>query len=256
LEVRNIDPKPDNDQNAGRVLGTVIRLVPPARHSPAPNPYRFLIDRALNQNPTRGKTSGPKGFSREQGCLSDSPQRSSAPKKSDERCTIGLRDDAGSHHNAGEAENRLSTSQRLEVDHAVFVGPPATHSNHQNAGNARTDSRNYPFSECQSAPSYPAPNPNEQNAEAAEATYPPSNSLFDKSGISSSSARPAPNSTEPTDLGTGFSRDHGLPPVTRGLSPIRGLRHLLSRFLDVVMEHSAFSDPSREMTNFGWRKRA
>ena len=199
MEVRNIDPKTDNDQNAGKVLGTVIRLVRPARHSPAPNPYRFLIDRALNQN-------------------------------------------------AGEVVDTHQSSHKLEAD-VVSVGPPATYLPYFIT---KDDSGNEVWWNPKSK-SYEVKN--HHNAEAVEATYPPSRTLFDM-GISSSSARPAPNSTEPTDLGTGFSREHGLPPVTRGLSPNRGIRHILSRFIDKIVEHSAYSDPSREMTNFGWRKKA
>ncbi len=188
MEIRVIDPQNPNEHHAG-VSGTVIRLVPPARHSPAPNPYRFLIDRAEKAD---------RDFSVPQfGRLS---LGNSALSASD------------SHQNAGEAVHRHLSSHKTEAD-IVSVGPPATNSNHH-------------------------------NARATEATYPPIDSLFGKYGISSSSARPAPSTEKTENLGTRLSpRD-------------RGIRHVLSRFIDVVIEHSAFNDPSREMTNWGWRKKA
>ena len=47
MEVRNIDPKDDSQlHHAGRVVGTVVRVIHPPQRLPAPNPYRFLIARA------------------------------------------------------------------------------------------------------------------------------------------------------------------------------------------------------------------
>ena len=293
MEVRVIDPKTDNDQNAGKVLGTVIRLVRPARHSPAPNPYRFLIDKALEAGKVDTVTEAECRVAKDQFCtnvrIAPDPSANEGVNKQwqdqkfgttkgifrneDQEAKGGLaqaglsgvsqRQATGqvqvvrprstpaslseSSHHAGEVVHR-HPSHKLDAK-VVFVGPPATSPYFITKDDSGKEVWWNPKSK-----SYEVKN--HQNAEAAEATYPPSNSLFDKSGISSSSARPAPNSTEPTDLGTGFSRDHGLPPVDRGLSPNRGVRHLFSRFIDKIVEHSAYNDPSREMTNFGWRKRA
>ena len=96
MEIRLIDS--ESHHHAGKIVGSPLKTISSNNRTTHkfseshdhPAPFSYLILRALNPNPTRGKTSGPKGFSGEHGCLSDSPPRS-----------IGLRDDAGSHHNAG-----------------------------------------------------------------------------------------------------------------------------------------------------------
>lgn len=58
MEVRVIDPKDDSQiHNAGKVVGTVIRVIHPHR-PPAPSPYRFLLKRALDQNAEERRSSG------------------------------------------------------------------------------------------------------------------------------------------------------------------------------------------------------
>ncbi len=288
MEVRVIDPKnPDEQHHAGKVLGTVIRLVPPARHVPAPNPYRFLIDRALNEEAGKAETvrveeKGNRLYNRVSTHAPD-PSTKEGEVKQWKHQKFGNREHRKSRNEdqeakGGSAQAGLSgMSQRQATGQVQVVRPrsiPASLSesshhaeerkssvvrvhpkpfesdfrgdssapNHQNAGIVRADSR-ATIPSCQSAPGYPAPNSNHPNAEAVEATYPPIDSLFGKSRISSSSARPAPNPTEPTDLGTRLSpRD-------------RGSRHFLSRLIDKLMEHSAYNNPDLEMTNWGWRKK-
>jgi len=275
IEVRLIDPKDDfQPHHAGKVLGTVIRLVQPTRHSPAPKsePFKFLIDRALNQN--AGGT-GPKLTESSANSSHETDRIFPSPPATYPSYFI-TKDDSGKEvwwnpksksyevkDGAGKAGRRLYSVGQESVKviasstEGTVVDSPAPDSQ-QNAGRARTDSRDSTLPISQSAPSYPAPSycvnngtviplDADQNAEAGRGSYPQlvaQTQLRVMRKISSSSARPAPNSSEPTDLGTRLSpRD-------------RGLRHILSRFIDVIMGHSAYNDPTKEMTNFGWRKKA
>jgi len=309
MEVRLIDPKDDfQPHHAGKVLGTVVRLVQPARHSPAPKsePFKFLIDRALNQN--AGGT-GPKLTESSANSSHETDRIFPSPPATYPSYFI-TKDDSGKEvwwnpksksyevkDGAGKAGRRLYSVGQESVKviasstEGTVVDSPAPDSQ-QNAEMVRTDSGIVippSLTASQSAPSHPAPSycvnngtvipldadhnagerrsavvrlhpnvsetvsecdssaPNHQNAEAGRGSYPQlvaQTQLRVMRKISSSSARPAPNSSEPTDLGTRLSpRD-------------RGLRHILSRFIDVIMEHSAYNDPTKEMTNFGWRKKA
>ena len=228
MEVRVIDPKnPNETHHAGKVLGTVIRLVPLSRHHPAPNPYRFLIDRALNQN---AGDAGPKLTHESSANSSHETDRifPSPPATSQEPYFL-TKDDSGNE---------------------VWWNPSAKtfeSRGHHNAGRTRTAfGKTEHLLESQSAPSSPAPN--HQNAEATEVTNPLLAQLQVMCKISSTSARPAPKSSPHSDKAEAI----GIQVSPRS----RGLRHILSKLIDKIVEHSSFNDPSMEMTNFGWRKKA
>ena len=127
----------DTSQNPDRSL-----IIP----GPATSPLSFLIKRALNPNPTRGKTSRPKGLA--QGENIGEP---------DAQATV-LRNEAGSHHHAGTAGVVLEPPTRsyepLFPPHS-FSGRPAPY--HLNAGRIGTDSKDATPLEVRSAPDSPAP---------------------------------------------------------------------------------------------------
>jgi hypothetical protein len=282
MEVRLIDPKTDNDQNAGRVQGTVIRVIHP-KHSPAPSPYRFLIKRALNQDSRAGKlvnrgrvlvrgeplvarkeTETELSDAGEQGWIGDSNLKSERLSFVGSVTSEGIPAASPDSHHAGETGRESFLANSSHETDEDFSSPPAT--NHQNAEIVRTDSRGSPR-ECQSAPSYPAPN--HQNAEVEGHTL----FLLRKTSseqTSSSQNFPPPASAPESQNQNAGNSEKFVPPGMESRSPcasrsskpmevIVGSHKFFSpfgRFLSYVLSKSAFNDPSREMTCFGWRKKA
>jgi len=302
MEVRLIDS--ESHHHAGKIVGSPLKTISSNNRTTHkfseshdhPAPFSYLIMRALNPNPTRGKTSGPKGFSREQGCLSDSPQRS-----------IGLRDDAGSQHHAG----RTRTDSRDVIPPSIAPGQSApsspapfsylrlktlesphhagtTEQEDGNAGN-QTVVRLHPvIPSDRASPTFyfgcpalflPSSGPHSilesQNADGTARSH----FLLSSKQISpvqNGSARTLPHrpsAPNSSDQNAGHSNGHS-PPRLIGLKPkllarspcaqfiqtgVIGMGKSASpfrRFLSYLWGKSAFSDESKEMTNFGWRKKA
>ncbi len=223
---RLIDPKSESSENAGRVQGTVIRVIHP-KHHPAPSPYRFLIKRALKPI-----------------------------------------------HHAGETGRESFLANSSHETDEDFSSPPAT--NHHNAGMARTDSRGSPR-ECQSAPSYPAPN--HQNAEVEGHTLfllRKTNCGIDSSCCSSQNFPPPASAPESQNHNAGNSEKF-VPPGMESRSPCASrsskqsevigsgksdspfrsfLSYLWSKFFVSPFLTSGFNDPSMERVNGKWRRKA
>ena len=149
------------------------------------------------------------------------------------------------HHAGGRSDSDCGT--------ASFPSdiPPAT--NHQHAEIVRTDSKDHPCHERQSAPSYPAPNSNDQHADGAAHVF----LHHRREGFPSKhqsyigTCPSAPLSNE----NTGESRlrvSSQSPRPTR--SPLVK-RSRLSNLWAYIWSHSAYSDPSKVRTNFGWSRR-
>ena len=249
MEVRNIDPRTDNDQNAGKVVGTAIKAISSRttnrvlKHSDHPAPFSHLINRALNQN--AGEVDH---------------RLSTSHKKEVDHAFVGppatsyfvLKDDFGN----AVWWNPRSKSYEVKNHHAEIV---------------RTDYGNSTLLECQSAPGNPAPN--HQNAEATEGNSPLDKSLLlGMSRISSPSTRPAPNSTQNAGGPEKFvppgmesrspcaSRPSNHTEVIgtgKSDSPFRSfLSYLWGKFFVSPFLTSGFNDPSMERVNGRWRRRA
>lgn len=239
MEVRVIDPKSESSENAGRVLGTVIRVVPSPKRPPAPNPYRFIVKRALRSESIhhaegiRGEVQGSESVKahRQNGLPTEM-------NPSDEDVHVPETFCSESSHHAGEVGHRQSSHRLSVVAETVLDGPPAT--NHQNAEVAghklfllrKTNcGEGISFPSVQNSPSrHPAPNSNEQNAGNSRKSVPPR--LESKSPCAS-------RSSKPSEVIVGRHKF---------FSPFR-------RLFSYIWSKSAYNDPTREMTNWGWRRK-
>ncbi len=182
-QTRGQQPRPERLGFVGSVTSEGIPAAVPD------SPFKHLIERAI-ANPTRGKTTGPKGLAREQDCLSDSPQR-----------LIGLRNEGGTHQSQNQnAEGEANSSEEC----SCMVIP-----------------------DC--SPSLSAPDQPIQNAGSLSRPY----------------------SNDPQNA-------RGFPPTATFVSQAQApctRKSPLSRLIDFIIKHSAYSNPELMNTNFGWMRR-
>jgi len=172
--------------------------------------------------------------------------QSSAAEKKKENCRERDQEAKG-----GLAQAGLSgMSYGQATGQAQVVGPrsiPASIALNQHAEIVRTDSGSTPL-ERQSAPGNPAPE-SYQNAEAAGRDHFLQNSSRQEDMFASPPRPSAPQSQNAG--GSEKASPPGLesqsPCAPESLSPIR-------RFLNYLWSKSAYNDPTKERTNFGWRR--
>jgi hypothetical protein len=157
---------------------------------------------------------------------------------------------AGKAGGATESNKRIESARQPAEPMSVSgsqVSPPAPDS-HQHAEIVRTDSRDSPPVDCQSAPGNPAPN--HQNAEAAAVRDHFLHSSSKQEDMFASPPRPSAPQSQNAG-GSEKASPPGLesqsPCAPESLSPIR-------RFLNYLWSKSAYNDPTKERTNFGWRR--
>ena len=278
MEVRLIDY--ESPHHAGRVVGKTVIVVSSNRTTKSsdrdhPAPFALLIQRALNQNAGevghRLSTSlsqeidactpfvGPPATSPSitEGACKLWGNQSSAAEKKKENCR-----ERDQEAKDGLAQAGLSgvICSRATGHEEQVVGPrsiPASIALNQHAEIVGNDSEGSPLD----ASGNPAPN--HQNAEAAAVRdHFLHSSSRQEDMFASPLRRPAPNSNQ----NAGNSGRLTGPPVLDQSScasqsltstEVIGTGRLFSpirRFLNYLWSKSAYNDPTKERTNFGWRR--
>jgi hypothetical protein len=249
MEVRLIDSQ--SHHHAGRVVGTVIKTISSnnrtthsvLKHRDHPAPFQYLLLRALESSHHAGTTEQEDGNAGNQTVVRLHPIIPSdkmAPTFYFGCPALFL--PSSGPHSIPENQNADGTARSHFLLSSRQVSPV------QN-GSART------------LPHRPsAPNSSDQNAGRAEVSHclssvrnseepsPPGRKtkLATRSPCASRLLVP---STSMRVIGTGKSAS----PFRRFLSYTSGASR---RFLNYLKDKSAFNDESKEMTNFGWRKKA